>query len=98
MPVYGNWCGPRYGGGMPVDALDSCCKQHDDCYDNTSYYRWACWLKLNNFADNLIRRQNKSSINQHQPAGELQKCAAADTAAAAEAAAAATASSSGSCV
>jgi hypothetical protein len=39
MPVYGNWCGPRYGSGVPVDALDRCCKQHDDCYDNASYYR-----------------------------------------------------------
>jgi hypothetical protein len=39
--MYGNWCGPRYGSGAPVDALDRCCKEHDDCYNNTSYYRCA---------------------------------------------------------
>uniref|UniRef100_A0A383VVP4 Phospholipase A2-like central domain-containing protein n=1 Tax=Tetradesmus obliquus TaxID=3088 RepID=A0A383VVP4_TETOB len=39
MPVYGNWCGPRYGSGTPIDALGACCKRHDDCYDATSYNR-----------------------------------------------------------
>lgn len=31
--IHGNWCGP--GGGGPIqDAVDQCCKDHDECYDN----------------------------------------------------------------
>jgi hypothetical protein len=26
LPVYGNWCGPNYGSGTPIDLLDACCK------------------------------------------------------------------------
>lgn len=37
LPVYGNWCGLRYGGGRPVDAIDACCKQHDLCYGSRTY-------------------------------------------------------------
>lgn len=34
IPVYGNWCGPNYGSGTPIDGLDDCCRQHDLCYDS----------------------------------------------------------------
>ena len=31
--IHGSWCGP--GGGGPIqDAVDQCCKDHDECYDN----------------------------------------------------------------
>jgi hypothetical protein len=43
VPTYGNYCGPGWTGGErwpsnpkfgvpPIDALDSCCQRHDECY------------------------------------------------------------------
>ncbi|KAI8465476.1 MAG: phospholipase A2 domain-containing protein [Monoraphidium minutum] len=40
--MYGNWCGPRYGSGKPIDALDTCCQAHDRCYDDSGYFSCAC--------------------------------------------------------
>jgi len=38
IPVYGNWCGPNYGSGTPIDEIDDCCRGHDLCYDRTKVY------------------------------------------------------------
>lgn len=32
IPIWGNWCGPGYGSGRPIDLLDEGCRQHDNCY------------------------------------------------------------------
>lgn len=29
---WGNWCGPSYGSGTPIDILDEGCRRHDNCY------------------------------------------------------------------
>ena len=42
FPVYGNWCGPGYGSGTPIDILDKGCKNHDLCYKNKGYHKCSC--------------------------------------------------------
>lgn len=34
LPVRGNWCGPYYGSGKPIDLLDEGCMIHDGCYEH----------------------------------------------------------------
>ncbi|WP_431802485.1 hypothetical protein [Halobacillus andaensis] len=38
FPVYGNWCGPKHGGGDPIDSLDRICMMHDKEYDRYGYF------------------------------------------------------------
>lgn len=42
FPVYGNWCGPGYGSGTPIDLLDQGCKNHDMCYSSRGYHKCSC--------------------------------------------------------
>lgn len=42
MPVWGNWCGPGHGGGVPKDKLDSLCMTHDLCYKVKGYFDCGC--------------------------------------------------------
>lgn len=42
IPVYGNWCGPGYGKGSPVDRLDIACMHHDKCYERVGYLKCSC--------------------------------------------------------
>lgn len=39
---YGNWCGPGWGGGKPIDNLDKYCKDHDICYREVYYHSCSC--------------------------------------------------------
>ncbi|HLR71442.1 MAG TPA: hypothetical protein VK085_08420 [Pseudogracilibacillus sp.] len=42
VPVWGNWCGPGHGGGVPKDVLDSLCMGHDLCYAAKGYFNCTC--------------------------------------------------------
>lgn len=46
LPVWGNWCGPKHGGGEAVDTLDAICRDHDHCYANEGYFDCDCDQKL----------------------------------------------------
>lgn len=41
-PSYGNWCGLAYGSGTPIDAVDACCMDHDNCYGSRGYFDCLC--------------------------------------------------------
>lgn len=43
---HGNWCGPGCGNGKPIDAVDQCCKTHDECYDDRGYWNCNCDREL----------------------------------------------------
>lgn len=36
------WCGANCGSGTPINALDRCCKMHDECYSYYSTYPNRC--------------------------------------------------------
>ncbi|MEW9701150.1 hypothetical protein [Paenibacillus sp. SI8] len=41
--VHGNWCGPGCSGpSAPVDAVDTCCMIHDQCYATNGYFNCQC--------------------------------------------------------
>jgi hypothetical protein len=45
--LYGNWCGPGCSGpGAPIDAVDACCKAHDQCYGRRGYFACSCDREL----------------------------------------------------
>ncbi|XP_052066917.1 basic phospholipase A2 PA-9C-like isoform X1 [Mytilus californianus] len=56
---YGCFCG-WYGSGRPVDGLDQCCKDHDDCYGRVT----ECWPKVWPYSYEL---QNRTVNCQNRP-------------------------------
>lgn len=42
LPIWGNWCGPGYGGGKAKDLLDRACMNHDKCYASKGYFNCSC--------------------------------------------------------
>lgn len=45
--VYGRWCGPGCSGpGAPVDDVDQCCQEHDQCYSRRGYFDCRCNREL----------------------------------------------------
>ena len=53
LPVHGNWCGPKHGGGAVLDPLDAACRRHDICIKATRIFDCGCDLQ---FMDELRRR------------------------------------------
>jgi hypothetical protein len=50
---YGNYCGSANKGGMPVDGLDTCCLQHDRCYEKCGGASGVCGV----FSPSRCRRK-----------------------------------------
>ncbi len=36
LRLYGNWCGPGYGGGPCIDEIDCLCREHDAQYEHAA--------------------------------------------------------------
>lgn len=58
VPIYGNWCGPEYGSGTPIDLLDTGCRQHDWCYRDRGYHKCSCDVQLMSFIDRNISKMS----------------------------------------
>ena len=45
LSLPGNWCGPNFGSGIPIDPVDATCERHDKCYDaavrDSAGNKWA---------------------------------------------------------
>lgn len=54
-PIWGNWCGPGYGSGAPIDLLDEGCRQHDNCYVHGGN-NCNCNKRLINYINKNINR------------------------------------------
>lgn len=44
FPVHGNWCGPNFGAGPILDALDAACFRHDMCSGQMGAFNCGCDL------------------------------------------------------
>jgi hypothetical protein len=42
LPLYGKWCGPNYGSGVPQDKVDQVCCRHDHCYSDRGELDCSC--------------------------------------------------------
>ena len=63
LPVYGNWCGPGYGSGTPIDYLDAACKAHDVCYGRDGYFNCDCDLEIINRINSQLHLMSGEELN-----------------------------------
>jgi len=57
-PIYGNWCGPNYGSGTPIDLLDTGCRTHDRCYGSRGYHKCSCDKDFRNYINNNLSKMS----------------------------------------
>ncbi len=57
IPIWGNWCGPWHGSGVPIDILDEGCKIHDGCYQHGKK-NCKCNRTLINYIDKNLHRMS----------------------------------------
>lgn len=67
-PAYGNWCGPNYGSGTPIDILDAGCRTHDKCYGSRGYHKCSC---DRDFLNHINRNISKMSGSQKTSANAM---------------------------
>lgn len=71
LPVYGNWCGPGHPrNGVnppPVDAVDTACRKHDNCYAQKKYFACEC---DNNLLIDLAKIKNDKWKGREQISGD----------------------------
>lgn len=68
LPIYGNYCGPKYGSDDPIDYLDQLCQKHDDCYSKNGYYSCACDKTL---VKNINKKYDKMEGSQKTAAAAV---------------------------
>ncbi|RME18632.1 MAG: hypothetical protein D6801_01000 [Alphaproteobacteria bacterium] len=44
VAIHGNWCGPNFGAGPILDALDAACFRHDMCVAQLGAFNCGCDL------------------------------------------------------
>ena len=72
LPTYGNYCGAgtRSRTAQPIDAIDSFCKKHDQCYGTKGYLNCVCdndfVSKLNSIDDNTLSQQQRLFVDATQ--------------------------------
>lgn len=65
LPLWGNWCGPGYGGenGAPIDHIDTACMHHDLCYEAQGYFSCNCdQMLIDEINENWDRMGSKEKI------------------------------------
>lgn len=63
VPIWGNWCGPEYGSGPPIDILDYGCREHDWCYRDRGYHKCSC---DDDFLKYIINNKSRMTGGQKQ--------------------------------
>ena len=58
VPIYGNYCGPKYGSGIAIDILDEGCKRHDECYKKRGYHKCSCDRELASYIEKNLSKMN----------------------------------------